>query len=129
MIFQGVPMKILVVDDDPNIIEMVKVNLELEGFKIITADNGKDGVLLAKTEKPDLILMDWMLPRMSGVDAIKLLKNDPVSKNIPVFMLTARSQVNDIDNAFKAGADNYITKPFNPVKLAAILKNKLEKLK
>ncbi len=122
-------MKVLIVDDDPNIIEMVKVNLEIEGFKVICAGNGKEGVEIAKRVKPDLILMDWMLPRMSGIDAVKLLKADPVSRSIPIFMLTARSQVNDIDQAFKAGADNYITKPFNPVKLALVLQRKLDKIK
>ena len=121
-------MQILVVDDDPNIIEMVKVNLEIEGFKVIYADNGKEGIEIAKRAKPDLILMDWMLPSMSGIDAVKLLKADPVSKDIPIFMLTARSQVNDIDQAFKAGADNYITKPFNPVELASVLQSKLNKI-
>ncbi len=122
-------MKVLVVDDDSNIIEMIKVNLEIEGFEVICADNGKEGVEIAKRVKPDLILMDWMLPKMSGIDAVKLLKADTVSKNIPIFMLTARSQVNDIDLAFKAGADNYITKPFNPVRLPSLLLSKLEKIK
>ena len=122
-------MKVLVVDDDSNISEMIKVNLEIEGFEVICADNGKEGVEIAKRVKPDLILMDWMLPKMSGIDAVKLLKADPVSRSIPIFMLTARSQVNDIDQAFKAGADNYITKPFNPVKLALVLQRKLDKIK
>ncbi|MBU1076869.1 MAG: response regulator [Spirochaetes bacterium] len=121
-------MKVLVIDDDPNITEMVKVNLELDGITVISASNGKDGVELAKSQNPDLILMDWMLPKMSGIDAVKLLRGDPSVMNIPIFMLTARSQVNDIDMAFQAGADNYITKPFNPVKLAELLQNKLNKI-
>ncbi|MBN1899621.1 MAG: response regulator [Spirochaetes bacterium] len=121
-------MKVLVIDDDPNIIEMVKVNLELDGIKVISAANGKDGLEMAKTHKPDLILMDWMLPKMSGIDAVKLIRKDPSIKDIPIFMLTARSQVTDIDQAFKVGADSYITKPFNPVNLASLLQSKLSKI-
>ncbi len=122
-------MKVLIIDDDIKIIEMVKLGLENDGMNVISASNGKDGVETAIKEKPDLILMDWMLPKMSGIDAIKILKNDKTVNDIPIFMLTARSQVSDVDKAFKSGADNYITKPFDPMKLGLVIKEKLKKLK
>ncbi len=122
-------MKVLIVDDDVNIVQMVQINLQIDGMKVVTAHNGEDGVDVAKKMMPDLILMDWMMPQMTGPEAVKVLKNNKATKNIPIFMLTAKSQVADVDKAFKAGADNYITKPFDPVQLAKIIMNKMKKIR
>ena len=122
-------MEILVIDDDQNIVEMVKVNLEIDGVRVVTANNGKKGIELAEKELPDLILMDWMMPGMSGIEAVKVIRKNKRLKKIPVFMLTAKSQINDADEALRAGADNYITKPFDPVDLYKVLKMKLKKIR
>ena len=122
-------MKVLIVDDDVNIVQIVKVNLEMDGMKVVTASNGQEGVNAARKEHPNLILMDWMMPEMTGTEATKILKKDKHTKNIPVFMLTARTQVPDVNKAFAAGADNYITKPFDPIRLSSLLTIKLKKYK
>ena len=122
-------MRILVVDDDMHIVEMVKVNLELDGAVVATASNGAEGIKKAESFKPDVILMDWMMPKMDGVEAVKHIRKNPKLKKLPVFMLTAKTQMDDVDEAFKAGADNYITKPFDPISLLDIIKKKMRKVR
>ncbi len=109
-------MKILVVDDEDNIRRLISYNLTMDGHQIILANNGKECLEKVK-EKPDLILLDVMMPEMNGLETCLRLKNDPQTKLIPVFMLTAKSQLNNVEKAFKAGANDYITKPFDPVNL------------
>lgn len=120
-------ISILVIDDDPEFQELVDMNLGLAGFSVTQALNGPEGLKLAKKGKPDVILLDWTMPKMSGLEVLAELKNDDKMKEIPVFMLTAKTLMGDIENAFDAGADDYITKPVELRQLGKIIKQKLEK--
>ncbi len=119
-------MKILVVDDDQNIRRLLSFNLTAANHEVIIAVNGKDGLQKAVSHKPDLILLDIMMPEMNGYDTCKMLKKTEETKNIPVFMLSAKSQMMDLDDAFDAGADDYITKPFDVEKLEYSINYKLK---
>jgi two-component system, OmpR family, alkaline phosphatase synthesis response regulator PhoP len=119
-------MKILVVDDDQNIRRLLNFNLSAAGHEVIVANNGKEGVEKAIKEKPDLILLDIMMPVMNGYEACKTLKEQDITKDIPVFMLSAKSQMMDLDDAFNVGADDYITKPFDIEKLDYSINYKLK---
>ncbi len=118
-------MRILVVEDEANIRHILKYNLELDGHSVILAENGEEA-LAKMTESPELILLDIMMPVLSGLETCKILKNDPETKDIPVFMLTAKSQITDIEGAFRVGADDYLTKPFDPDVLSSRIEAKLE---
>ncbi len=119
-------MKVLVVDDDKNIRRLVSFTLKSEGHEVIQAVNGKDGYEQAKVSQPDLILLDIMMPIMNGYETCSNLKSDPDTRDIPVFMLSAKGQMTDLDEAFAVGADNYITKPFDVEKLGKTILFKLE---
>jgi DNA-binding response OmpR family regulator len=122
-------MRILIIDDDENIRRLVSFNLSMEGHELLQAENGKIGYQTAKKEQPELILLDVMMPVMDGIQTVKKLKTDPETKQIPVFMLSAKGQMEDLDEAFDAGADNYITKPFDVEKLNAKIAFKMKKLR
>ncbi len=124
--------KILVVDDDSDIIELLKYNLQKEGFQVLVANNGKDAVALTMQTRPDLILMDMMMPQMSGLEASKIIKNDTELADIHIIMLTARSEEAAEVQAFKIGVDDFISKPIKPQALISRIKllfNKKIKLK
>lgn len=104
--------KILIVDDEPDIIEILKFVLETNGYECITANDGEEGLKLAKEASPNLIILDVMMPKMNGYKISRLLKFDAKYKNIPILMLTARSQEGDKLIGEETGADEYITKPF-----------------
>jgi DNA-binding response OmpR family regulator len=104
--------RVLIVDDEPDIVETVKFNLELESIECLVAHDGEQALAIAHREKPDLILLDIMLPKMNGFKVARLLKFDEVYKHIPIIMLTARSQKADLDLGEETGADEYLTKPF-----------------
>jgi two-component system, OmpR family, alkaline phosphatase synthesis response regulator PhoP len=107
--------KILVVDDEIHIVQIVKFNLEKRGgYEVLTAKNGEEGLETAKSERPDLILSDVMMPKMSGFQFCEALKKDPDIKSIPFIILTAKGQENDIKTGEELGVDDYITKPFSP---------------
>ncbi|MGD2094251.1 MAG: response regulator [Phycisphaerales bacterium] len=118
---------VLVVEDEEHIRKIIEYNLKLDGFEVALAPNGRIGLDLAYEKKPDLILLDWMMPEMNGLEVLSELKHDKRTERIPVFMLTAKGMLGDIDRAYEVGADDYITKPFDPVNLGKILKKKLEK--
>ena len=111
--------KILVVDDDPDILTLVRYNLEKEGFKISTVESGEEAIEKARKIKPDLLILDLMLPGMDGLEVCRLLKSDAAVKHIPVMMLTAKGEETDIVVGLELGADDYLTKPFSPKVLAA----------
>jgi len=118
-------MKILVVDDDPNMRELVGYNLRLDGHEVLHASSAAEGILAAQSEAPNLILLDVMMPEMDGLEALPILKRDPRTAQIPVFMLTAKGRMGDVERAFAVGADDYIPKPFDLAKLSQMVAQKL----
>jgi two-component system alkaline phosphatase synthesis response regulator PhoP/two-component system response regulator VicR len=114
--------KILAVDDEKHIVRLVQITLEKEGYEIITAGNGREALEQVAAEKPDLIVMDVMMPEMGGLEALTKLKGDPATAGIPVIMLTAKAQDTDVFQGWQSGADLYLTKPFNPMELVTFVK-------
>jgi DNA-binding response OmpR family regulator len=104
--------KILVVDDETDLVETVRFPLEMEGFNVLVSYNGEDALNQARKEKPDLIILDLMLPKLDGYKVCRLLKFDERYKHIPILMLTAKTQEKDKMLGKETGADEYITKPF-----------------
>jgi two-component system alkaline phosphatase synthesis response regulator PhoP len=119
--------KILVVDDEKNIVEAVKYNLDKEGFRTVAADDGAQALTLARREAPDLILLDWMLPEVDGLEVCRLLKQDAKTHHIPIIMLTVKSEETDKVLGLEMGADDYVTKPFSPRELVARVKAMLRR--
>jgi len=109
--------KILVVDDEPDAVELVRFNLKNAGFEVSTADDGEEALRKAHAVLPDLILLDIMLPEISGVEVCKALRADPATASIPVIMLTAKAEEIDRVLGLEVGADDYVTKPFSPREL------------
>jgi two-component system phosphate regulon response regulator PhoB len=108
---------ILVVEDEKSISTLIQYNLEKEGFRVHTSETGEEGFEQIKKNLPDLVLLDWMLPDLSGIDICKQIKKDPKLKSIPVIMLTAKSEEADKIRGFETGADDYVTKPFSTKEL------------
>ena len=104
--------KILVIDDDTSINELIKVNLELGGYNVVQAYDGIKGFALAKQELPSLIILDVMMPEVDGFTVAKRVRENPSTKDVPIIMLTALSQLNDKANGFNIGVDDYLVKPF-----------------
>ena len=118
---------ILIVEDEAHIRRVLEYNLKLDGFEVYLAEDGDTGMKLAREKNPDLILLDWLMPAMSGIQVLAELKADSSTEHIPVFMLTAKSMISDVTQAIEMGADDYITKPFNPTQLGKTIREKLEK--
>jgi two-component system alkaline phosphatase synthesis response regulator PhoP len=122
--------KILVVDDEEDILELLRFNLTKEGYTVSSASTGEEALSMARTEGPDLILLDLMLPGMDGLEVARRLKGEPFTKNIPIVMLTAKGEESDIVTGLELGADDYITKPFSRkvlvARLRAVLRRKEE---
>ncbi|MFT5875911.1 MAG: two-component system alkaline phosphatase synthesis response regulator PhoP, partial [Clostridium sp.] len=114
--------KILVVDDEEHIQELIKFNLEKSGYKVICADNGIDALKLAKEQLPQLMLLDLMLPGMDGLDVCKEIRKDSNMSNMPIIMITAKGEEIDKIIGLELGADDYITKPFSVRELVARIK-------
>ena len=114
--------KILTCDDEKHIVRLIQVNLERQGYEVITAYNGLECLEKVKEDRPDLIVLDVMMPEMTGFEVLEKLKNDPETENIPVIMLTARAQDSDVLRGWQSGVECYLTKPFNPMELIAFVK-------
>ena len=114
--------KVLIVEDEANIRQLVKYNLEKESYQVIEAEDGLLGLRLAKAEKPDLVLLDLMLPQMDGLEVCRSLKGKPATSALPIIMLTAKSEEIDKVIGLELGADDYMTKPFSPRELVARVK-------
>lgn len=117
--------RIFIVDDETQIVDMLKMRLEANGYEVITACDGQEAFEKAKKENPDLIILDLMLPKMDGYKVCGLLKKDARYKKIPIIMFTARAQEKDIRLAEEVGAEAYITKPFESQSLLAKIKELL----
>lgn len=120
-------MTILVVDDEPDIVELVRFHLEQEGYEVVSAGEGRDALEKARNLLPDAIILDLMLPGMSGLEVCRLLRQQDRTSHIPILMLTARSEETDVVVGLEIGADDYITKPFSPRILLARLKAVLKR--
>jgi len=119
--------KILVIDDEADILELVRYNLVKEGYQVQTADSGEKGLKAVKTKLPDLIVLDLMLLGIDGLEVCRLLKSDSKTKSIPIIMLTAKSEDVDMVTGLELGADDYITKPFSPRVLIARIRTCLRR--
>jgi len=119
--------KILVVDDEVDLVETIRFPLEMEGFNVLVSYNGEDALNQARKEKPDLILLDLMLPKLDGYKVCRLLKFDERYKHIPILMLTAKTQEKDKLLGKETGANEYITKPFDIDELMKKVKMYLSK--
>ena len=108
---------VLVVEDDPVILRLLEVNFQLEGFTVLLAHDGAEGIDLARAHKPDLVISDIMMPRTSGLELVAALKGEPDTKGIPIILLSAKAQTSDLKVGMDAGADDYVTKPFEPLDL------------
>ena len=109
--------RILVVDDEIYIVHILDFSLGMEGYEVLTALDGEQAVEKARAEKPDLIVLDIMMPKLDGYETCKRLKADPETKDVPVILLSAKGRNVDQKVGFEVGADDYITKPFSPRKL------------
>ncbi|MEQ1631457.1 MAG: response regulator transcription factor [Planctomycetota bacterium] len=114
--------KILVIEDESDILEVIQYNLEREGHKVIACRNGEQGLSRIRTDNPDLVILDLMLPGLDGVEVCRQVKSDPVTRAIPVIMVTAKAEESDIVLGLGIGADDYIAKPFSPKELVARVK-------
>jgi CheY-like chemotaxis protein len=111
--------KVLVVDDEPFMLRLIQIGLERAGFIFLKAQNGHEAIEVAAREKPDVVIMDAMMPKMDGLTALRLLKQDPVTRPIPVIMLTANPHKFSREEAEVCGATVFLTKPFSPSRLVA----------
>lgn len=119
---------VLVVEDDPTILQLLEVNFEMEGFIVVRAEDGEQGLAAARETHPDVVVSDVMMPKMSGLELVKALKASPDTRSIPVILLSAKAQGADVRSGLEAGADDYVTKPFEPLDLidrvnAVLLRN------
>ena len=120
---------VLIVEDEKSISTLLKYNLEKEGYTIIISQNGEDGIEQVKKNLPDLVILDWMLPDLSGIAVCDLIKREPRLKSIPVIMLTAKSEETDKIRGFETGADDYVTKPFSTKELVLRVQALLKRVK
>ena len=114
--------KILVVEDEVDILEVLEYNLSREGYRVLSTRDGDAGVYLARKEAPDLVLLDLMLPGLDGIEVCRRLKDDTVTRRIPIIMVTAKGDESDVVLGLGIGADDYVTKPFSPRELLARVK-------
>jgi DNA-binding response OmpR family regulator len=116
------PRRILVIEDERDILDLVRLYLEKEGYRTMSATSGTEALRLAKADRPDLILLDLMLPEMDGLEVCKRLRGDPHTAMVPIIMLTAKAEESDTIIGLELGADDYVTKPFSPKALVARIK-------
>jgi len=121
--------KIVLAEDEPQIARLVEFKLKKEGYEVTWKPNGEEALEAIRKEKPDLILLDIMMPVMDGYEVLRRIREDENLKSIPVVMLTARAQEKDVVKGIDSGAEDYITKPFHPAELLARVKRILSKEK
>jgi two-component system phosphate regulon response regulator PhoB len=120
---------VLLVEDEKSIVTLIKYNLEKEGFKVFCAETGEDALKIIKEKIPDLVILDWMLPDLSGVEVCRQIKKDKKLKNIPILILTAKGEPDDKIKGLEVGADDYVTKPFNNKELLLRIKSLIKRSK
>ena len=118
--------KVLIVDDDEHIVELIKLYMDKEGFDTVTANNGKKAVELFKSEAPAIVILDVMMPEMDGYEAIGKMKSNTTLQKIPVIAITAQAMTGDREKCLEAGADGYISKPVNVDELLVLLKKLID---
>lgn len=119
--------KVLIVEDDPTTVQLIEFLLKKNNFEVLVAYDGVEALQIIKKEKPDLILMDVMMPKMDGIEAIEKLQGDEATRDIPIVILSALGQEMDVMRGLQAGAASYIVKPFSPRELLDEIKAKLAK--
>lgn len=119
--------RILIVEDQPEISELLQYNLDREGFQVVCARDGHDGLRRARDTSPDLVVLDVMLPGLDGFEVCRQLRSDPLTQEIPVIMLTAKDEESDVVLGLRLGADDYVTKPFGPRELVARIRSLLRR--
>jgi two-component system phosphate regulon response regulator PhoB len=118
MTANGKPL-VLIVEDETDLVTLLRYNLEKEGFRVATAADGEEALLIASEQPPNLVLLDWMLPLMSGIEVCRQLRRGPRTREVPIIMLTARGEEADRVRGLNSGADDYVAKPFSPTELLA----------
>ena len=117
--------RILIIEDYPHIVEVLKLRLEAAGYSVLVAYDGQEGLAMARRERPDLIILDVMLPKMNGYKVCRFLKFDEKYKNIPILMLTSRARQSDEEMGRQTGANEYFSKPYEPQKLMQTIRRYL----
>jgi two-component system phosphate regulon response regulator PhoB len=121
--------RVLVVEDEPAQREVLAYNLEAEGYLVSRADNGEDAMLLVEEDMPDVVVLDWMMPQLSGIEVCRRLKTNANTRNIPVIMLSARSEDVDRVRGLETGADDYVVKPYSVIELMARVRSQLRRVR
>ncbi len=119
---------VLIVEDEAPQAEMLRYNLEKGGFRTLIAEDGEEGLILAREHNPDIAILDWMLPGLSGIDLCRRLRDDAATKNIPIILLTARGEEDDRVQGLDSGADDYVVKPFSPKEMLARVRALLRRM-
>jgi two-component system phosphate regulon response regulator PhoB len=125
----SVKPSVLIAEDESALVIMLRYNLEREGYRVLEAKDGEEALLVASEEKPDLILLDWMLPQLSGIEVCRRLRTRMETRNMPIVMLTARGEENDRIRGLDTGADDYLTKPFSMTELLARLRAVMRRIR
>jgi two-component system phosphate regulon response regulator PhoB len=120
---------VLVAEDEGALITLLRYNLEREGYRVLEAQDGEEALLISAEEKPDLVLLDWMLPQLSGIEVCRRLRGRQETRNVPIIMLTARGEEGDRIRGLDTGADDYLTKPFAMTELLARLRAVLRRIR
>ncbi|MGA7674469.1 MAG: phosphate regulon transcriptional regulator PhoB [Rhizomicrobium sp.] len=120
---------VLVAEDEGALVTLLRYNLEREGYRVLEAQDGEEALLVAAEEKPDLVLLDWMLPQLSGIEVCRRLRGRQETRNVPIIMLTARGEESDRIRGLDTGADDYLTKPFSMTELLARLRAVLRRIR
>ena len=120
---------VLLVEDEPAQREVLAYNLDAEGFRVVPADNGEDAMMLVEEEGPDIIILDWMMPQLSGIEVCRRLKMRPETRGIPIIMLSARAEEVDRIRGLETGADDYVIKPYSVLELMARARAQLRRVR
>jgi DNA-binding response OmpR family regulator len=123
----GAAPRILIVDDDPVILRLLQINFRLEGYEVDTATRGEEALERVRSNRPEIVVLDVMMPGIDGWEVLRRLKETPAAKHIPVIFLSARAQDEDRRQGYALGVDEYVTKPFDPAHLVEIVRRSLAK--